>query len=101
MSWDIFLHLPERADVPVRNGVLGGDIRGDADLRRPLHHEGPRPVADRLVARAAAVAGGYTLAAILAGPVGDRLGIARVVFWASIVYGGGLLIGGFAQTWHD
>jgi MFS family permease len=47
------------------------------------------------------VAGGYTCAAILAGPVGDRLGTARVVFWASILYGSGLLIGGFAQAWHD
>jgi MFS family permease len=47
------------------------------------------------------VAGGYTCAAVLAGPVGDRLGTARVVFWASIVYGAGLLIGGFAQAWED
>ena len=47
------------------------------------------------------VAGGYTIAAILAGPIGDRVGTARVVFWASIVYGSGLLIGGFAQTWHS
>ncbi len=49
----------------------------------------------------ATVAAGYTLAAILAGTLGDRLGAARVVFWASIVYGAGLLTGGFAQTWHS
>jgi MFS family permease len=49
----------------------------------------------------ATVAAGYTLAAILAGTLGDRLGAARVVFWASIVYGTGLLTGGFAQTWHS
>ena len=29
----------------------------------------------------ATVAAGYTLAAILAGPIGDRVGAARVVFW--------------------
>jgi MFS family permease len=49
----------------------------------------------------ATVAAGYTLAAILAGPIGDRVGPARTVFWASIVYAGGLLIGGFATAWED
>jgi len=49
----------------------------------------------------ATVAAGYTLAAVAAGPLGDRVGPARVVFWASIVYAGGLMIGGFATTWHD
>ena len=46
------------------------------------------------------VAAGYTLAAVLAGPFGDRFGTSRVVFWAATVYGSGLLIGGFAQSWH-
>jgi Na+/melibiose symporter-like transporter len=49
----------------------------------------------------ATVAAGYILAAMLAGPLGDRIGAARVVFWASIVYGTGLLTGGFAQTWQS
>lgn len=49
----------------------------------------------------ATVAAGYILAAIIAGPLGDRVGAARVVFWASIVYVAGLLTGGFAQTWHS
>ena len=49
----------------------------------------------------ATVAAGYTFAAILAGPVGDRVGAARVVFWSSVVYGTGLMIAGFAQSWQS
>jgi MFS family permease len=48
----------------------------------------------------AAVAGGYIVAALLAGPLGDRYGIARVILAASVVYGGGLLGGGLATEWH-
>ena len=48
----------------------------------------------------AAVAAGYVVAAIVAGPVGDRLGLARVMTWCAVVYGVGLLAGGLATTWH-
>ena len=53
-----------------------GDVRRDADVRRPLRHQGTRPVADRLFDVLATVAAGYTFAAILAGPIGDRVGAA-------------------------
>lgn len=49
----------------------------------------------------AAVAVGYIVAAIGAGPLGDRFGLARVIFGASFVYGAGLLLAGLAQQWHD
>ncbi|RDI74684.1 Major Facilitator Superfamily [Gaiella occulta] len=49
----------------------------------------------------AAVAGGYIVAALVSGPVGDRLGLARVITACSVVYGVGLLAGGLARTWHD
>ena len=49
----------------------------------------------------AAVAVGYVIAAIVAGRLGDRFGIARVIFFASFVYGTGFLVGGLAQQWHD
>lgn len=49
----------------------------------------------------AAVAGGYIVAALVSGPVGDRLGLARVITACSVVYGVGLLAGGFARSWHD
>jgi MFS family permease len=47
-----------------------------------------------------AVAAGYIVAAIVAPRLGDRFGLARVIFVASFVYGGALLAGGFATEWH-
>jgi MFS family permease len=48
-----------------------------------------------------AVATGYVIAAIFAGRLGDRFGLARVILVASFVYGGGYLVAGTATTWHD
>jgi predicted MFS family arabinose efflux permease len=48
-----------------------------------------------------AVAAGYVIAALIAGRLGDRFGIARVIFFSSFVYGGGFLVAGTATTWHN
>jgi MFS family permease len=48
----------------------------------------------------AVVAVGYIVAALGAGRIGDRIGLARVITFASIVYGVGLLAGGLGRTWH-
>jgi MFS family permease len=48
-----------------------------------------------------AVATGYVIAALIAGRLGDRFGLARVIFFASFIYGGGYLVAGFATEWHD
>jgi MFS family permease len=48
-----------------------------------------------------AVATGYIIAALIAGRLGDRFGLARVIFVASFIYGGGYLAAGLAQTWHN
>jgi MFS family permease len=48
-----------------------------------------------------AVAAGYVIAALVAGRLGDRFGIARVIFFASFIYGGGFLVAGLATTWHN
>ncbi len=48
----------------------------------------------------AAVAAGYVVAAIFAGRLGDRFGLARVIFFASFVYGTSFLVAGLAQRWH-
>jgi MFS family permease len=44
---------------------------------------------------------GYVIAAIGSGPIADRVGISRVIFFASFVYGGGYVAAGLAETWHD
>jgi MFS family permease len=49
----------------------------------------------------AAVATGYVVAALFAGRLGDRFGIARVIFFASFLYGGGFIVAGTATAWHD
>jgi len=49
----------------------------------------------------ATVASGYVIAAAWAGRVSDRLGLARVIYCCSFVYGAGLLLGGLVQQWHD
>ncbi|HTS72356.1 MAG TPA: MFS transporter [Gaiellaceae bacterium] len=48
-----------------------------------------------------AVAVGYVIAAVFSGRLGDRFGLARVIFFASFVYGGGYLVAGLASEWHD
>jgi MFS family permease len=48
-----------------------------------------------------AVATGYVIAALFAGRLGDRFGIARVIFFASFIYGGGYIVAGLATQWHD
>jgi MFS family permease len=48
-----------------------------------------------------AVATGYVIAALFAGRLGDRFGLARVIFFASFIYGGGYLVAGTATEWHD
>ncbi len=48
----------------------------------------------------ATVALGYVVAAAASGLVGDRFGLARVIWTCSVVYGLGLLGGGLAQRWH-
>jgi MFS family permease len=48
-----------------------------------------------------AVAAGYVIAALLASRLGDRFGIARVIFWSSFLYGGGFVFAGVATTWHN
>ena len=48
----------------------------------------------------AAVAAGYVVAAMFAGRLGDRFGLARVIFFASFAYGTSFLVAGLAQQWH-
>jgi MFS family permease len=49
----------------------------------------------------ATVAAGYAVAAVVSGFFADRFGFARVIAIVSILYGGGYVAAGAAQTWHD
>jgi MFS family permease len=46
------------------------------------------------------VAGGYVVAALIVGRLGDRFGLARVIWASSIVCWLGLLAGGLVTSWH-
>ena len=48
----------------------------------------------------AAVAGGYVVAALVAGRLSGRFGTARVIVAASLLYGGGYVLGGLATEWR-
>jgi MFS family permease len=48
----------------------------------------------------AVVAAGYVAAAVGSGPIADRIGIGRVIFACSFVYGAGLVAAGLASEWH-
>src|SRR5919199_906590 len=43
----------------------------------------------------------FLVAAVWSGRVADRIGLGRVIFFCSFVYGGGLLAGRWAREWHD
>ena len=43
---------------------------------------------------------GTSSAALVAGRIGDRIGLARVIAAASVVYGTGLVAGGLGREWH-
>lgn len=49
----------------------------------------------------AIIAVGYVVAAFLAGRLGDRFGIARVILVASLVYGSGLTVVVIVKQWHS
>ena len=48
----------------------------------------------------ATVAVGYVIAAVAAGPLGDRFGLARTILYASCVYGLGMLLAGLSGCLH-
>jgi MFS family permease len=101
MSWDIFLHAPEVRMFLFAMACWEGTFAAMRTFVVLYVTEGLDESLAVSSTILATVAAGYTSAAILAGPLGDRVGAARVVFWASLVYGSGLLIAGFAQSWED
>jgi Major Facilitator Superfamily. len=100
-SWQIFRGEPEVRRFLVCNSAWEGTFAGARTfvvlyITQGLHQ--PVMVSTEVLG---CVAGGYVIAALFAGRLGDRFGLARVIFYCSFVYGAGLLLGGLADTWHS
>ena len=101
MSRDIFLHLPDVRMFLFAMACWEGTFAAMRTFVVLYVVEGLDQSLAVSSTILATVAAGYTVAAIVAGRIGDRVGAARVVFWSSVVYATGLLVGGFAQSWHS
>jgi MFS family permease len=100
VSWRVLRREPDVRRFLVVNTALEGTFAGARTFVVLYVTIGLGESFDTTTAVLAAVAGGYVVAAIVSGPVGDRLGLARVMVVCSLIYGVGLLGGGFAQEWH-
>lgn len=93
-------------DAPIRRYLVANSVWEGAfaglrafvvlDITRGLHQRSQ--VASLALA---CVAAGYLLAALGASRFGDRFGLARVIFAASLVYGAALSLAVLATAWHD
>jgi MFS family permease len=99
-SWRVLRREPEVRRFLVVNTALEGTFAGARTFVVLYVTVGLGQPLGTSTAVLAAVAGGYVVAALVAGPVGDRLGLARVMLICALVYGTGLLGGGLASTWH-
>ena len=99
-SWDIFWSEGDVRRFLIANSAWEGTFAAARSfvilyVVEGLHQS--KTVSGEILA---AVAAGYVVAAVFAGRLGDRFGLARVIFFASFVYGTGFLVGGLAQTWR-
>jgi MFS family permease len=99
-SWRILRREPEVARFLVCNSAWEGTFAGARTFVVLYVTQGLGQPVTTSTEVLACVAGGYIVAALVAGRVGDRLGLARVIFLCSFVYGLGLLTAGLARTWH-
>lgn len=100
-SWHVLREEPKVRRFLVANTAWEGAFAAARTfvvlyLTQGLHQ--PRSLVTGVLA---AVAVGYLVAAVFSGRLGDRLGLARVIYFSLFIYGGGLLAGGFARSWHD
>jgi MFS family permease len=99
-SWGIFWHEGDVRRFLIANSAWEGTFAAARSfvilyVIDGLHES--KTVSGEILA---AVAVGYVIAAVFSGRLGDRFGLARVIFFASFVYGTGLLVGGLAEQWH-
>jgi MFS family permease len=100
-SWKVFHDVPEVRRFLLANAAWEGTFAAMRTFVVLYITKGLGQPLSTSSAVLATVAVGYVLAAIGSGPLGDRFGLARVIFGASFVYGAGLLVAGLAQEWHN
>ena len=100
-SWRVLRSNPDVGKFLLANAAWEGTFAGARTFVVLYITVGLQEPLSTSTAVLAAVAGGYVVAALVSGPVGDRFGLARVITACSVVYGVGLLAGGLASTWHD
>jgi MFS family permease len=100
-SWRILRAEPEVRRFLVCNSAWEGTFAGARFFVVLYITQGLGESVGTSTAVLATVAGGYIVAAAWAGRIGDRLGLARVIYYCSFIYGAGLLLGGLAREWHD
>jgi MFS family permease len=101
ISWRVLRREQDVRRFLVVNAALEGAFAGMRTFVVLYVTVGLGESLDTTTAVLAAVAGGYVIAALLAGPIGDRFGLARTMLIAGTIYGCGLVGGGFGETWHD
>jgi MFS family permease len=100
-SWTVFFGVPEVRRFLFANAAWEGTfaaMRTFVVLYITIGLGEPLSTSSAVLAT---VAVGYVLAALGSWKLGERLGLARVILGASIVYGAGLLVAGLAQEWHN
>jgi MFS family permease len=99
-SWQILTSEPEIRRFLFANAAWEGVFAAARTFVVLYVIEGlgePKTISSAILA---GVGVGYVVAALVAGRLGDRFGLARVIVLASFVYGGGYLVAGLAQRWH-
>lgn len=100
-SWKVFRSNREVALFLAANSALEGTFAGARTfvvLYVTVGLDEPFWTSTKVLA---AVAGGYIVAALLAGHLGDRFGLARVMAGGCAIYGSAMVLGGAAREWHD
>jgi MFS family permease len=99
-SWRVFTANPDVRRFLIANAAWEGTFAGARSFVLLYITVGLGATDMVSYAVLGTVTAGYVVAAAVAGRLGDRFGLARVIWLSSIVYGLGLLGGGTAQRWH-
>jgi MFS family permease len=99
-SWHVLRRNPDIARFLVANTAWEGAFAGARSFAVLYITVGLGEPVSTSTLVLGAVAAGYIVAALVAGRIGDRVGIARVILVTSVVYGAGLFVGGLPTTWH-